>query len=49
MALIRRVVILGGGSAGGMTAAALAKAIRRDGDVTLIESDLVHCPALYSL
>jgi len=39
MALIRRVVILGAGSAGWMTAAAPDKAIQRDCDTTLIESE----------
>ena len=36
---IRRVVILGGGSSGWMTAAALAKSIQRDCEITLIESE----------
>jgi tryptophan halogenase len=36
---IRRVVILGGGSSGWMTAAALAKSIQRDCQITLIESE----------
>ncbi|MDE2158887.1 MAG: tryptophan 7-halogenase [Burkholderiales bacterium] len=37
--LIRRVVILGGGSSGWMTAAALAKSIQRDCEITLVESE----------
>ena len=37
--LIRRIVILGGGSSGWMTAAALAKSIQRDCDITLVESE----------
>jgi len=37
--LIRRIVILGGGSAGWMTAAALVKSIQRDADITLVESE----------
>lgn len=37
--LIRRVVILGGGSSGWMTAAALAKSLQRDCEITLIESE----------
>ncbi len=36
---IRSVVILGGGSSGWMTAAALAKSIERDCEITLIESE----------
>lgn len=37
--LIRRVVIAGGGSAGWMTAAALANALRGSAEITLVESD----------
>lgn len=36
---IQRIVILGGGSAGWMTAAALSRSIDRDCDITLVESD----------
>ena len=36
---IRRIVILGGGSAGWMTAAALSRSIDRDCSITLVESD----------
>ena len=36
---IRQIVILGGGSSGWMTAAALAKAIERDCRITLVESE----------
>ena len=36
---IRRVVILGGGSSGWMTAAALAKSLQRDCQITLVESE----------
>ena len=36
---IRHIVILGGGSSGWMTAAALAKSIQRDCNITLIESE----------
>jgi tryptophan 7-halogenase len=36
---IQRIVILGGGSAGWMTAAALSRSIDRDCSITLVESD----------
>ena len=36
---IQRIVIVGGGSAGWMTAAALSRAIERDCTITLVESD----------
>ena len=38
---IRRVVILGGGTAGWMTAAALSRSIDRDCTITLVESDAI--------
>ncbi len=38
---IQNVVIVGGGSAGWMTAAALARAIERDCAITLVESDAI--------
>jgi tryptophan halogenase len=37
--LIRRIVIAGGGSAGWMTAAALANALQGSAEITLVESD----------
>ena len=38
---LRRIVILGGGSAGWMTAAALGNAIHKDCEVTLVESEAI--------
>ena len=38
---IRSIVIVGGGTAGWMTAAALYNAIRRDCTITLVESDQI--------
>jgi len=38
---IRRVVILGGGTAGWMTAAALSRSFGRSVDITLLESDAI--------
>lgn len=38
---IRSVVIIGGGSAGWMTAAALANALQKDCNITLVESDAI--------
>ena len=37
--LVRRVLIVGGGTAGWMTAAALSKLIGKHLDITLVESD----------
>ena len=38
---IRRVAIIGGGSAGWITAAALAKSLQDDCSITLVESELI--------
>jgi tryptophan halogenase len=39
--LVRRVLIVGGGTAGWMTAAALSKLIGKHLDITLVESDAI--------
>ena len=38
---LRHIAIIGGGSAGWMTAAALANAVRGDCKITLVESDAI--------
>ena len=39
--LVRRVLIVGGGTAGWMTAAALSKLIGKNLNITLVESDAI--------
>ena len=45
---MKKVVIVGGGTAGWMTAASLKKLIGKDLDVTLVESDEIGTCLLYT-